>query len=285
MRKDWKSANHICNLIYSTYQVTCKSDPGCLRLTEIVASCKYIISDDIAKNTVTQESKGAFCLGYVFRKIGKYEQRGGENFESIHKHNGWLCGRIPNQVGSASLEWTQWGKYLIMAEFAKTRSGNGDREEMAVVETNGGLKAADAVDSISLTQSQETSGKLPYFIKVPKIREIISRTEGLCEWETYMVWRNNIYAGVWDGDVFGEARRLLPINGLGGIDQFLWVIVFETSSQNQHPAVTEMQLSLSNPRLVIELLPRFKGGWSSNDEPVPKKPKRTPKSQAKEPQR
>ena len=80
-----------------------------------------------------------------------------------------------------------------------------------------------------------------------------------------------------DGAVFGEDRRLPTIDLPGEIDQFFG-IVFGISIGGKSPTAAGIRIPPANPRLTIELLTRFAGGGSGEDEPVPKRPTGNPKS-------
>ena len=105
-------------------------------------------------------------------------------------------------------------KYLNKAEFAKKRPGDGAREKMFLIETNGIVKTANALGPISITQNQGTSGKLPYFLKVSKIREIIYCAEGRCDRKNYAIWHRKPIQGGGAGlssaktDVFRQSVKL-----------------------------------------------------------------------------
>ena len=60
-----------------------------------------------------------------------------------------------------------------MKEFHRPKSDNGECDEILTVGTSGGLNADNAFETISLFHSQVFIGELPYFAKVPKIREVI----------------------------------------------------------------------------------------------------------------
>ena len=118
---------------------------------------------------------------------------------------------------------------------------------------------------------------------ISKIRAIIYCAECLCDGRFGAISRNEINSEVWGGAVFGEDRLLLAINEIEQTDQFFWTMAFEADRQDRSPAVTAMQLVLSNTRLLVELLPRFAGGCPRKDEHEPKRPRGKPKKEPPHP--
>ena len=114
---------------------------------------------------------------------------------------------------------------------------------MGVFGTSGSLKTADAPESIPLYPNQFREGKLPTFREVSKIREIIYCAYGLCGGKTYTIRHKKTNPSGFGGKTVGGDRRLLPIYELGRIDQFPWIIVFETSTKGKSPVVTAMQFA------------------------------------------
>lgn len=66
-----------------------------------------------------------------------------------------------------------------MMEFAKNMPGDGDYEKMVVIATSGGLGTAYDSEPIAPDPNQFPQGELQYFLKVPKIREVIQCADGL----------------------------------------------------------------------------------------------------------
>ena len=171
---NWESLNHICKLICPNAKITCKACPKCSKLTTIARSWEFpFISADIAKNTSGKEPNGAFDAGYIFRKAGGYYDKAGETVEPIRKSNGWLLGRIPNQVLGASLEWPPLGRVSKYGRVCDKSANGGHRENTVVFEEDGCLRADEGFDSISCEPSQLAYGKLPYSFGISKIREIV----------------------------------------------------------------------------------------------------------------
>ena len=77
----------------------------CLRRVKIVASCKYIVSSDIANIAVSKGSKDAPSPGYIFKKVGAYEETTRGIVANIYKHIGYFRKRITNHRIDLSLGW------------------------------------------------------------------------------------------------------------------------------------------------------------------------------------
>lgn len=78
--KDWGSSKHVCDLIYPTGHITNKADPKCLRLTNSIVSCKYIMSVAIAQNAGSPDSKDAFAHCTFSGKSGNTDNGQGRKF-------------------------------------------------------------------------------------------------------------------------------------------------------------------------------------------------------------
>ena len=165
-----------------------------------------------------------------------------------------------------------------MDEFAQKRPNVGPREKMDVIEKDGDLKTANGSDSVSLESAHYAFGKLPYFLQISEIREIIYCADGLCAKRTYMIWHNMLYTAGWAGAIVGAYRRLLAIDEMGGIDHYFRALVFGASSKNKQPVEEAAENALANARLMVELQPRFISVGFSNGEPSQKRPKPNPKN-------
>ena len=64
------------------------------------------------------------------------------------------------------------------------------KDKMDIVAKEGSLSAAVEYESIYPDPGAYNLAKLPYFVKVSKIREIIYCAEGICNRKTYMDRRN-----------------------------------------------------------------------------------------------
>ena len=80
------SLKHIPHLVYPNAEIANKADPHCLKITKIVASCEFLISSDMAQNTVDKESKGAFDSCYISRGIVDFEWEKGETSPQSTSH-------------------------------------------------------------------------------------------------------------------------------------------------------------------------------------------------------
>ena len=100
---------------------------------------------------------------------------------------------IFGQVTHKSLGWTHWCKYLNMAEFNLRSSKGGQEEKMAILDKDGILMTAGEYGTILLDDGRYSFGQLPYFLKIPNVREIIYCAAGLCESNTYVIGRNLLY--------------------------------------------------------------------------------------------
>ena len=147
---------------------------------------------------------------------------------------------------------------------------------MGIVEEDGGLKPlTNSGPSLSRIPSIRP-WKLPYFSELSKIREIIEKiycTKGLCDRESYAIWRNMLYSSGWVWILVGPFRLLLDIEELDQFDRYLRDLVFETPNKDRIPLASAMGISLNRQRLMVELLPIFADGSSINDDPVLKRQK------------
>ena len=95
----------------------------------------------------------------------------------ICKPNGYLWKMTSGQFGSKSLEWTHWYKYMEIAEFNLRIPKDDRKDKMRILDKEGRLRTAEEYGDISLNPGSYSIGKLPYFIKISKIREVIYYAE------------------------------------------------------------------------------------------------------------
>ena len=157
------STNRFCEnfraLVYEFGHVSNNADAKCIKLTNISASCKFIVSNDIPTNTASGVSRGAFPTSYVYQEIGEFEEKSVKAVERVRKLNAHLRERVANQVRDASAGWIRRRKIPNIIEFTRMTSGNGGYEEMSTAENPGGLKSDNAFETISLGRSQIINGK------------------------------------------------------------------------------------------------------------------------------
>ena len=162
-----------------------------------------------------------------------------EDIPHIRKPNGRVWIRASDQVAAQSIEWIPCGKVLNMAEFNIRKSPGGLTDKTLIIDKNGSLKTSNEYDQISLRQNALKVGKLPYFLKISKIREIIYVPEGAFSLKTYKVWRNRLYKAGCADALLSTDNRLLTIEELERVDQYFWDSVFETSSRKKYLSRTK----------------------------------------------
>ena len=100
---------------------------------------------------------------------------------------------------------------------------------MAILDKGGSLKTAIEYESISLDSGTYRLAKLPYFLKVSKIGDVLYCTEGRRESETYSPRHNMLYKAGFPETIIGEAHRHLATSELELVGQFSWNSVLETA--------------------------------------------------------
>ena len=80
---------YLRGLIYNNGDGQTQADAKCINRTEIIASGKYMSPSDIATNTNSLGSIGAF-LPLHFQKIGDFETATGEKIDDALKPNAHL---------------------------------------------------------------------------------------------------------------------------------------------------------------------------------------------------
>ena len=190
------------------------------------------------------------------QNIGDFERKTEDPPPSPHKTNGWLWGRIADQAGRSSLEWLPWGMFLSMWKFG-AKKNTGQKEQIPTIK-DGKLQTVNEFDNISTGQSSLKIGKPPYFSKVPKIREIIYCSAGVCSLKSYRNWHNSLYkAGYAEALVRSSRQRLFTLEELEAAGQFFcWGNASGTPSQENHYSKSD-GASLLNHRVAIELLPKI----------------------------
>ena len=72
------------------------------------------------------------------------------------------------------------GEFLNSEEYARRKDGRGGADKLLTSQqSTGPISTASAWGSICRDQSQMPSSKPPFFLKVSKIRELISCVEGV----------------------------------------------------------------------------------------------------------
>ena len=82
------------------------------------------------------------------------------------------------------------GELSNMAEFNTEKAKGEITDKTLIIDKDGSLKAADEYDQISPDPNAYRVGNIPYFLKIPKIMEIIYSSENVCTVKTYNLWRN-----------------------------------------------------------------------------------------------
>ena len=180
-----------------------------------------------------------------------------ESAPNIHKPNGYLWTRVSGQVAAKSLEWIHWGNLLSMAEFNTKKGTDGLTDRTLVIDKDGSLKTSNEYDQISPGPISYQLRKLPYLLKISKIRGIIYGHDGVCAIHTYKLWRNLLYEAGYSGTLLIESNRHMAIQELETIGRYFRNIVVETSSQTQISAQNAMGQCLHDPSLMVELLPKI----------------------------
>ena len=98
---------------------------------------------------------------------------------------------------------------------------------------------------------------MPYSLKGFKPSGIIYCTDGLLG-GAYMIWNNAIYAAGYGETLIGCDRGHLATSELEQIDQYFWHLVFETPISQRITVSHAMETSLTNPRIMAELLHRVR---------------------------
>ena len=80
--------------------------------------------------------------------------------------------------------------------------------------------------------------------------------ERLRESETYAEWRKMLYANGYGEPIVGNDRRHLAAPELAQINQYFWAQVFETPSNSKMTISHAVGITLENPRIMAELLPK-----------------------------
>ena len=156
-------------------------------------------------------------------------------------------------------------QYLNMDEFNLKMDRGGPMGKMDILDKDGSLETANGYGAISLEASQYRLAKLPYFSGIRNVREVIYCTEGLSDRKTYAIWNNALYAPGYGETPIGNDRRHLSVSELEQIDQYpgpsLW-----SFQKNKMPTSHEVKITLANPRIMVELLPKAFSLVSSNSE-------------------
>ena len=113
-----------------------------------------------------------------------------------------------------------WGEFANIAEFNLIMSKDGIEDKMIIIDKEGALRTADEYEQISLDPGSYNPVELPYFLKVSKIREIIFRTEGICNRMTYRIWRNMPYPSGHSETMIGDHRRQLTASELEHVARY-----------------------------------------------------------------
>ena len=148
------------------------------------------------------------------------------------------------------------GGFLNMAEFDQRMSNYGQKGKMILIDKEGSLMTAGEYAQIFPDPGPYSLGKLPYFLKISKIRESIYCAENICNPRTYSIWRNMIYRAGYAETMIGEPRRHLATSELQLADQYFCNLVWETAIVDKFPARNAMGRSLTDYRLMVELLPK-----------------------------
>ena len=85
------------------------------------------------------------------------------------------------------------GDLLNIAEFNHVMSKAGQKGIMIIIDKGGSLRTSEEYGRISLGPCSYNIGKLQYFPKISKTREIIYCTDGICNRRIYRIWRNMLY--------------------------------------------------------------------------------------------
>ena len=101
--------------------------------------------------------------------------------------------------------------------------------EIIIFGKDGSLKTDNAYEAISLEASQYRIGGLPYFLKVPNVREIISCMERLCDITAYVIWNIVLYFAGYGETLVGNDKRRLAASELEQIERYLWNLPSGTS--------------------------------------------------------
>ena len=107
-----------------------------------------------------------------------------ERIAAVRIPNGYLWKRANGQVAAKSSEWVHMWKLLNMAEFTTAKSKDGLKDKTLIIDKDGSLKTVKEYEQISLGRGSYYLAKLPYFLKISKIREIIYCSENICARKT-----------------------------------------------------------------------------------------------------
>ena len=143
-----------------------------------------------------------------------------------------------------------------MAEFNNKKATCGLKVKTLIVDKDGSLKTSNGCGQIYPDRNSRKLGKLPYFLKISKVREIAYVSEGVCAIKTYKVWRNRLYKAGYTDPLLGTANRLLTTEELETDDQYFRDSFFETSSRKKISARGATEPCFLEPRLMLELLPQ-----------------------------
>ena len=143
------------------------------------------------------------------------------------------------------------------------------KDKIPILGKEGGPRTSGEYEDISLDAGAYELGKLPYFIKVYKIREIIYCAECLCARKTYMAWRNMLYREGYAETMLGEPHRHLATSELEHVGRFFWNSAYGTAGKYKLTIQSAMGETLSGDLLMVALLHKAtsfgrQGGEPSN---------------------
>ena len=130
------------------------------------------------------------------------------------------------------------------------------------------------------------TAKTPYFLKVPKIREAIYVSEGVCTLRSYKGWRDSLYqAGYANSIAQQDEQRLLTLSELEHAGRYFWENVFFESSKQEITIDKAIAIVQFNRRITMELPPKSllpKGPPLKREEPADKADKKGTKQKRSE---
>ena len=165
--------------------------PECLKLVSVIEKCKLKQAMPTQENAVGEEEKDAYCVSFVYRKIGEFERKAGENLADSHRPNGWLWKRISDQVARNSLEWIHWERFLNMSEYSIFNNDHSKQESLTWAD--GSPEVINEFEQFSADSESIKPAKTPYFLKNSKIRKAIYVSEGVWPLRAFKEWRNTLY--------------------------------------------------------------------------------------------
>ena len=181
------------------------------------------------------------------------------------------------------------GEFLNMADFSSKKGAGGLTDKPLIIDKDGSLKTPNEYGQISPDQNSYRLEKLPYFLRISKLRAIIYVSEGICTLKTYKIWRNLLYEAGYAATLISGSNRHLDIHGLETVGRYFWGVVFGKSSQKNISAQNATESCLNDPRLMVELLPDTvslsRPGPSGSDEPDTNKRRQNPKVPDKDPKK